>query len=520
MTTTNTRPLVDTKAGVIHVRRPADGTPLTDVAIDDASAVHAAAVALRDAQPEWEDLGVAARTKWLESYRDWLLDTTDHIADLMQAEAGKVRAEAVLEQSWLHDIVNTYARNAPRLLADKQVKAGSPLMLGKRFTVVRRPLQLVGVIGPWNFPLVLSLGDGLPALFAGCAVMIKPSEVTPLALREVVRGWTEEVGAPPVLSAVFGAGETGAALIDEVDYVQFTGSVATGQRVAERASQTVTPVSLELGGKDPMIILKDANLKRAANCAVVGGFGNNGQVCISTERVYVEAPVYEEFVDRVVKNVKALRSGTDGPEIGADVGAMTSPTQIDIVDDHVRDAVSKGARILTGGKRADRAGDWYEPTVLVDVDHTMKIMIEETFGPVLPIMKVADAEEAIAKANDSEFGLAASVFAGTAAQGEQIARRIDAGTVNVNDYAIAAMCIDAPMGGWKKSGIGARSADYGLLKYTRQKTISAPRVPVMNTELWWFPYTARKQGAVQRAMRLVNARGRARLGAPAQKAGE
>lgn len=503
--------------GMIHVRRPADGTLMEDVEIDSPERVAAVAARLRAAQPEWEDLEVRGRTKYLEQMRDWTLDNTDRIADIMQAEAGKVRTEAVLELNWVADIINTYARKAPKLLADQHVHASNPLLLGKRFSIVRRPRQLVGVIGPWNFPVVLCFGDGLPALFAGAAVLLKPSEITPLSVREMVRGWREDVGAPLVLDAVYGAGEAGGALIDEVDYVQFTGSVATGQRVAERAAKTVTPVSLELGGKDPFLVLRDANVTRAANCAVVGGFGNNGQVCISTERVYVEAPIYDEFIAKVTANVKALRSGVDGPHIGADVGAVTSPAQLGIIESHVEDARSKGARILTGGRRADKAGDWYEPTVLADVDHTMRIMREETFGPVLPIMKVADAEEAIRLANESEFGLSASVFAGSAKEGERIARRIDAGTVNVNDFGIATMCIDVPMGGWKRSGIGARGGDIGLLKFTRAKTISAPRIPTLDREAWWFPYTPFKQDLVQRALRLVHARGLARLFAPAKR---
>ncbi|HET7690796.1 MAG TPA: aldehyde dehydrogenase family protein [Nocardioidaceae bacterium] len=508
--------LIDTEKGLLHVLRPADGTLIEDLVVDDAARVAAKANQLRDAQPEWEAMGLEARTRWMERYRDWLLDHTHELAGIMQEEAGKVRTEAVLEQSWLHDIINTYSRKAPALLGDKRVKPGSPLLLGKRFTLVRRPHPLVGVIGPWNFPMVLCLGDGLPALFAGCAVLLKPSEVTPLAVRRAVEGWAE-IGAPPVLDVVLGAGETGAALVDEVDYVQFTGSVATGQKIAERASKTITPVSLELGGKDPFLVLEGANLERAANCAVVGGFGNNGQVCISTERVYVQASVYDEFVAKVATKVKALRSGYDGPEIDADVGAMTSPAQIGIVEAHVNDAIAKGATVLTGGRREDKAGDWFQPTVVVDVDHTMRIMVEETFGPVLPIMKVADEAEAIRLANDSEFGLAASVFASSPREGERIARLLDAGTVNVDDYAIAAMCIDVPMGGWKKSGIGQRSADYGLTKFTRQKTISAPRVPTLDSEMWWFPYTPTKVGLVQKVMRFVNARGRARLGTPALK---
>lgn len=497
----------------IHVRRPADGTVLEDIPIDSPQRVAEIAAALRGAQPAWEALGVEGRTKYLCRLRDWMLDNLDHLADLMQAEAGKVRAEAMLELTWVLDVINTYAATAPKLLADHHVRAHLPLLTGKKFTVVRRPLPLVGVIGPWNFPVVLCLGDGLPALFAGAAVLLKPSEVTPLAVREIVRAWNEEIGAPPVLDLVFGAGATGEALIDAVDFIQFTGSVRTGQRVGERAAARMIPSCLELGGKDPFVVLADSDVNRAANCAVVGGFGNNGQVCIATERVYVEAPIYDEFVAKVVANVRALKQGIDGPGIGADVGAITSPAQIAIIESHVADAVSKGAKVLTGGRRVERAGDWYEPTVLVDVDHGMRVMVEETFGPVLPIMKVADADEALKLANDSEFGLAATVFSGDVKRGEHFARLLDAGTVNVNDYAIATMCLDVPMAGWKKSGVGgARSGPHGLLKFTREKSISSPRIPTLPSEPWWFPYTPTKQGLVAAALRFTHARGRRRLG--------
>ncbi|MFF2082713.1 aldehyde dehydrogenase family protein [Nocardia sp. NPDC058176] len=506
-----TSSLSDADRGVIHVYRPADGTLLDDVAIDGRDVVAEKAAALRSAQSAWEAIGLGARTEWLERMRDWLLDNATDVADLLQAECGKVRTEALVEINWVCDVINDNARRAPRLLSDERIRSHSPLMIGKRFSVVRRPHELVGVIAPWNFPLLLSIGDAVPALLAGSAVLLKPSEVTPLALRAVVKGWGE-IGAPPVLDIVYGAAETGTAVIDASDYIAFTGSVATGKKVAERAAATLTPVSLELGGKDPFLVLDGSNVKRAANCAVQGAFANNGQVCMSIERVYVEAPIYAEFVDHVVQRVKELRRGIDGPETDSDLGAITSPPQVSIIGDHVQDAVSKGAKVLTGGSADNRAGDWFEPTVLVDVDHTMKIMTEETFGPVLPIMRVQDEAEGVRLANDSHYGLGATVFARTAAEGERVARLIDTGTVNVNDYAIASFCPNLPAGGWKQSGIGSRGGDYGILKYTRVKTISAPMLPVPEQEVFWYPYTPKRQGLVLRAMRFVNARGRARLG--------
>ncbi|NLE81768.1 MAG: aldehyde dehydrogenase family protein, partial [Rhodococcus sp.] len=321
--------------------------------------------------------------------------------------------------------------------------------------------------------------------------------------------WREDVGAPPVLDVLLGQGDVGAALVDAADYIQFTGSVATGRRVAVRAAESLTPVGLELGGKDPLIVLSGADIARAANCAVYGGFANNGQVCMGFERVYVQDSVYDEFVARVVDKVKSLRSGIDD---NSDVGALIHPPQIDIIDRHVRDAVDKGARILTGGNRIDRPGTWFEPTVLVDVDHSMALMREETFGPVLPIVRVTDAEEAVTLANDSEFGLSASVFAADIGEGERIAQRLEAGAVSIDDFVANMVCADVPQGGWKRSGIGSRLADTGLLKFTRTKVVASHWIPLPKNDLFWFPYTPARRRIFATAARLINGRGLGRLG--------
>jgi betaine-aldehyde dehydrogenase len=506
------RPVVDVDAGVIHVTRPADGGLIADVPIDSADRVAEVAASLRAAQGEWERIGFDARARWLGVMRDWLLDNDERVRTVLQEETGKTVTDTVLETGWVCDIINNYSKHGKKMLADQSVRPTLPLLRTRRFEVVRRPHPLVGVIGPWNFPIVLCFGDGIPALLAGAAVMLKPSEVTPLALREVARGW-KEIGAPPVLEAVFGGGDTGGSVVDVADFVHFTGSVKTGKLVAKRAAETLTPTSLELGGKDPIVVLADADLERAANAAVWGAFGNAGQVCVSLERAYVEAPVYDEFVQKVVEKVKALRQDVDGPKVSADVGAMISPAQIKIVADHVQDARDKGAQILTGGRRLDRAGAWYEPTVIAGADHTMRCMREETFGPTLPIMKVADAREALRMANDSEFGLSSSLFTRDVEKGRTLARQVEAGTVNVNDALIATMCIDVPMGGWKQSGIGSRAGSYGIQKYTRAQTISSPRLPSMSTEPSWMPYSHPRIALIRRLYRFFNARGvRARLG--------
>ena len=495
------------------VHNPADGSVVRTLPIDGPERVHEVAARVRAAQPEWEAMGIAGRYRWLGKLRDWLISNGDRVADVMQAESGKVRADAALETPYVADAINFYGENGPRFLADEHPTPHLPLFRVRRLTITYRPYAVVGIISPWNFPLILSLGDAIPALTAGAAVVIKPSEFTPLSLIEVVRAWKEEIGGPDVLDVVNGGGETGGALIDEVDFIQFTGSERTGKIVMKRAADTLTPVSLELGGKDPMIVLADADLERATNAAAWGGLVNSGQVCMSIERVYVEEPIYDEFVSTLTDKVQKLRQGMDARDYEADVGAMTTPAQVEIVDDHVEDARRAGARILTGGKRKDGPGDWYEPTVIADADHSMKAMTEETFGPTIPVMKVRDADEAVRLANDTRYGLSASVFSGDRERGESIARRIECGAVNVNDVLSNYQQLPLPMGGWKSSGIGFRHGAYGIRKFVRSEAITSPRIRPLASELQWFPYNNRKRSIIRGIYRFFNARGlRERLG--------
>jgi len=496
-----------------EVHRPVDGSVIETVAIDSPESVAAGVARIRAAQPAWEAIGFAGRRRWLESLRDWILANQERLDALMQEETGKVRADASLEAFYCLEAINFWIDQGPKFLADEVVTPHNPLLRAKRSKIVHRPYGVVGIIAPWNFPVILSLGDALPALMAGNAVVIKPSELTPLTLIEMVRGWSEEVGAPDVLAVVNGMGETGGALVDESDYVQFTGSERTGKVVMKRAADTLTPVSLELGGKDPLIVTRSADLERAANATAWGGLLNTGQICISIERVYVEEPVYDEFVELLRAKVEDVRQGADGNTYSAEVGAMTSPAQTEIVSDHVEDARAAGARILTGGKRKQGPGDWYEPTLIADVDHSMKVMREETFGPVIPVMKVKDVEEAITLANDSKYGLGSSVFAGDSEEGERIARRIEAGACNVNDVLVNYNVLGLPMGGWKNSGIGARHGAQGIRRFCRTEALTIPRLPQGKAEPVWFPYSPRKRGFVRRLYRFINARGlRDRLG--------
>jgi acyl-CoA reductase-like NAD-dependent aldehyde dehydrogenase len=500
-------------AGDFDVHRPVDGSVIETVAIDSEAEVAATVARARAAQPAWEAIGFDGRRRWMEELRDWILENQDRLDSIMQEETGKVRADAALEAFYCLDAINFWCDQAPKYLADELISPHVPLLRAKRHKLVYRPFGVVGIISPWNFPVILSLGDALPALLAGNSVVLKPSEITPLTLMEIVRGWHEDLGAPDVLRVVNGTGETGGALVDEVDYLQFTGSERTGRIVMKRAAETLTPVSLELGGKDPMIVTRDADLERAVNATAWGGLVNTGQTCISIERVYVEEPVYDEFVAKLRAKVETLRQGADGDTYTAEIGAMTSPPQVEIVSEQVEDARASGARVLTGGKRGDGPGDWYEPTVIAEVDHSMKVMREETFGPVIPVMRVKDVEEAIELANDTDYGLGSSVFAGDAEEGERIARRIEAGHCNVNDVLVNYNVLGLPMGGWKNSGIGVRHGAQGIRRFCRTEALTVPRLPQAKSEPIWFPYSARKRRAVRRLYRFLNARGlRNRLG--------
>jgi len=341
--------------------------------------------------------------------------------------------------------------------------------------------------------------------------LLKPSEVTPLSGVEFVRGWAE-IGAPPVLGVTTGYGETGAAVINNADFIQFTGSTATGRKVAVACAQRLIPFSLELGGKDPAIVLADADLERAANGIAWGGMFNSGQVCVSVERVFVEAQVYDEFLAKLTEKVRAVQQGQEDRGFTYDIGAMATGAQRDIVDRHVHEATAAGARVLTGGKPTG-VGTFFEPTVLADVTPEMSCIAEETFGPTLPVIKVADEEEAIRLANDSQYGLSASVWTGDTERGEQVARRLEVGAVNINDALANVFCPGLPMGGWKDSGIGYRGGGAaGLIKFCRQQAITAPRLPTQKSEMLWYSSPKRQSRFALAAMRAFAGHGRRRFG--------
>lgn len=490
----------------IEVRSPADGRVIGTVPDMDSAQVFAVAQRLRGAQAGWAAIGFAGRRMWLERFRDWILDNEQRLLRQVQDETGKSWGDLPIGEIVASvDVLNYWARNAEKFLAAEKARPHSPMMATKRMQVTFQPHQLVGSITPWNAQLAMQMLDIPAALMAGCAVLTKASEVTPLGWNLAVEGW-KTIGAPDVLDAVTGRGDAGAAVVDAVDMIQFTGSVGTGRRIGVRAAERMIPCSLELGGKDAMIVLADADVDRAARAATWGGFYNAGQICVSVERVYVEAPVYDEFVAKVLENTRALRVGTDAPgSYAADVGAIATAEQLAVISRHVNDAVARGATVAAGGHAIAGRGLYFEPTVLLEVNDTMACMREETFGPTLPIVKVADADEAIRRTNSSEFGLAASVFTRDHAKGRAVAARIDSGSVNVNNVMTNVFQLSVPFGGRRDSGLGARhGAAEGIRKYCWRKSIIEERLN-LPAEFYWYPTRGRNVELMNKAARLLAA---------------
>ncbi len=484
----------------LRLRSPATLEAIGEIEVSTEGDVRAAVENARKAQPQWSALGFEGRARYLERAVRELVSQQDHFVDVVTRETGKARLEALTaEVIAACDALTFYAKRAHRILADRTLPVH--LAKTKKLKISYRPLGVVGIITPWNFPFMLSLNPTAQALIAGNTVVLKPSEVTPFSGR-LVEELLSAVGLPEgVFNLVVGDGETGAALVEsDVDKISFTGSVRTGRRVAEVCGRRLVPCTLELGGKDPMIVCADADLERAAHGAVFGAFANAGQICTSTERVYVVDEVADEFTRRVVEETSELRQGAHGE---FDVGAMTWPHQLEVVESQVADAVAHGARVLAGGRRnPELEGLFYEPTVLVDVTQDMRIMREETFGPVLPILRVADEDEALRLANDTRYGLNANVWTRDKRRGTELARAIDSGSVVVNDCMLTYGVTESPFGGVKESGIGQVNGEIGLKGYCHAQSILIDRFGGKREALW-FPYTQSKLRSLTRALRTV-----------------
>jgi acyl-CoA reductase-like NAD-dependent aldehyde dehydrogenase len=481
----------------LRVSNPATLDPIGEFEVGTAADVRGAIERARKAQADWGARSIPERGRYLERAARILQERHDEFVDVIVAETGKSRVEALAGEILSScDALQFYAKRAKHILAERTVPLH--LMKTKKLQICYRPLGVVGIVTPWNFPFVLSLNPTAQALVAGNGVVLKPSEVTPFSGR-LVEELCAAAGLPDgVFNLVLGDGETGAALVEgAVDKISFTGSVRTGRRVAEACGRRLVPCTLELGGKDPMIVCADADLTRAARGAVFGAFVNSGQVCTSTERVYVVDEVADEFTHRVVEETTALRQGTSGE---FDIGSITWPPQVEVIESQVRDAIDKGARVLAGGRRnPSYAGYFYEPTVLADVPHDMQVMRDETFGPVLPIMRVRDESEALRLANDSQYGLNASVWTRNKRRGKGLARSIRSGSAVVNDCMVTYGVTESPFGGLKESGIGKVNGEIGLRSYCDAQSIVVDRFGGKR-EFLWYPHSARKLKVVKRMM--------------------
>jgi succinate-semialdehyde dehydrogenase / glutarate-semialdehyde dehydrogenase len=427
--------------------------------------------AARAAQVAWQALGLEGRASALLAFKDAIARHVDGIHTALSADTGR-RLVARREIDGVMGSLIGWAGQAPHLLPSDWLEG----RIDKRIRHAPQwvPYGVVGVISPWNFPLTLSMIDTIPALLAGCAVIIKPSEVTPRFAAPLQAAIAEVPALTHILQIVQGDGATGAALIDVVDAICFTGSVATGKKVALQAAGRLIPAFLELGGKDPLIITASADLDRAITAALRGSVLSTGQACQSIERIYVAREIYPAFIEGLTKAAQAVR--LNQPDIGVgEIGPIIFPKQADILANQIQDATAKGARVLTGGVIEHHLGGlWLAPTVIVDVDHSMKVMTEETFGPIMPVMAFDSVDEAITLANDTIYGLSAGVIAGTLDEAEAIGRRLDAGGVSLNDAALTSLFYEAEKHSFKESGLGgSRMGAAGFQRFCRRKALIA-----------------------------------------------
>lgn len=473
---------------VITVRNPASQEVVGAVPVFTPAEIASAVERARAAQERWAAVSIAQRLKIVRRFQQLLCEQKDSVATVITREAGKPLAEAMsTEILVVLDAGQYLLKHVPEFLRPEPVPHSNPVMKLKKGTLLREPYGVIGIISPWNYPFSLPSVQTLTALATGNAVVLKPSEFTPFSSLELQRLLREAGLDHDLMQVVTGEGAAGGALLQaRIDKMVFTGSVTTGKKVAQAAAARLLPVVLELGGKDPMLVLEDADINVASSAAVWGAFMNSGQTCLSVERCYVHQSIYEKFLEACVAKTAKLRQGPGSG--GADIGPMIHERQLQTVERHVDDAVSRGARLLSGGKPASHLGqNFFAPTILADVTHEMKIMREETFGPVLPVRSFRTEDEAVALANDSEFGLSASVWTRNKKRGEALARRIQAGTIMVNDVVACFGISEAPHGGVKASGIGRTHGRFGLEEMVWPKYVDSDRMPGMK-KLWWYGY--------------------------------
>lgn len=483
---------------------PASGIAFAETLATPIESLPGMMLAARAAQREWTRLPLSARKRIVARFQRLFFERRLEAAELIARENGKPVAEALLtDVAVTLDMARYYLAKSRRILRPRRIVHGNLAFLGRKGRLYYEPLGVIAIISPWNYPLLLPFGEIIPALLAGNAVILKPSEFT---TRTAVFGveLLHQAGLPPALcQLVVGGGEAGSALVDtEPDKIFFTGSVATGKKVAQAAAAKLIPVNLELGGSDPCIVLADADLERAASGVIWARFSNGGQTCVAAKRVIVEAPVYQKFVDAVVRKVQTLQLGP-GLEPGVDLGPMIRDTQVRALERQLASTVARGARVLTGGKRRPDLGPtFFEPTVVTQVPLDSALWREEVFGPVMPVVSAENPDEAVRLANDSRFGLGASIWTGDRARGEAMAQRIESGAVLVNDATSYVGAAEVPHGGVKESGIGRSHGEHGMLETCRARFVGSDRLDWM-PKPWWFGYHADSLAARDAFLRLA-----------------
>jgi succinate-semialdehyde dehydrogenase / glutarate-semialdehyde dehydrogenase len=464
----------------IEVRNPRTGKLDYEIIPPSEDLIEQQCLHLRQAQIYWQQIGIESRIEALQQWKQAVLFQRDRLSEALVNDTGRLSITTLEIDSFLSGI-DRWCKLAPELLQESEKDTAIPFIHLKQTSV---PYSLVGVISPWNFPLLLSTIDTIPALLAGCAVIVKPSEIASGFVKPLMKAIETVPDLKDVLTFIEGGGETGASLIENVDLICFTGSVATGRKVAEAAAKRFIPAFLELGGKDPAIVLSSANLELATSAILWGSVVNTGQSCLSIERIYVAESIVEEFVDTLVTKAESLKLAYPTVESG-EIGPIIAERQATIISEHLLDAIEKGAIVRCGGKVEQKDGGWWcHPTVLTQVSHSMKIMSEETFAPIMPVMSFSTVEEAIDLANDTIYGLSAAIFA-EESEALAVARQIDAGAISINDAGLTALIYEGEKHSFKYSGLGgSRMGAAGLMRFLRKKaflvkTNSSP-------DSWWF----------------------------------
>ena len=465
----------------IEVRNPRTGKLDYVVVPPPLNLIEQQCLCLRKAQMHWQQIGVEGRIEALKHLKQSVLSQRNRLTEALVNDTGRLSISVLEIESFLSSI-DRWCRLAPELLQESE-KDTAILFIKLQQTSV--PYPLVGVISPWNFPLLLSTIDAIPALLAGCAVIVKPSEIASRFVAPLVKAIDAVPDLCDILAFVEGGGETGASLIEYVDLVCFTGSVETGRKVAEAAAKRFIPAFLELGGKDPAIVLPSANLELATSAILWGSVVNTGQSCLSIERIYVAESIFEQLVDRLVTEAEHLQLAYPNAKSG-EIGPIIAERQAAIISDHLLDAIDKGAIVHCGGKVENKDGGWWcRPTVLTQVNHSMKVMTEETFGPIMPVMSFSTIEEAIKLANDTIYGLSTAIFAEEEQEALDVARRIDAGAISINDAGLTALIYEGEKNSFKYSGLGgSRMGAAALMRFMRKKAflVKTNSVP----DPWWF----------------------------------